>query len=208
MMKNLIWASLILLLAGCQKYPSDSVRLEDEDVVGTLYDQSTDFTQLKTYSIVDSIFYFKSEAGSNVPDTIVFEQSDQLKSLIRSNMNTRGWTEVDTSQNPDVGIDIILVSGENVGSYNYWNYYPYYWGWGGYGYWYPWYGGTVYYTYDVGTIHVDMIDLKNVDHDSEKLRVIWNSAAMGILSNTQSYNHERVRNAVNKMFEHSPYLTK
>ncbi len=208
MTKYLIWASFIFLLTGCQKYPSDSVSLEDEDVVGTLYDQSADFTAFKTYAIVDSIFYFKSEAGSNVPDTILFKHSDQLKSLIRSNMNTRGWTEVDTSQSPDVGIDVILVSGENVGAYNYWSYYPYYWGWGGYGYWYPWYGGTVYYTYEVGTISINMVNLKEIDQQNEQIGVLWNSAAIGTLSNTQSYNHERATSAINTMFEQSPYLTK
>lgn len=194
-----------LAITGCAKYPADSVTTEENDMIGTQYDNSVNFTSYKTFAIVDSVIMIKRESGEPEPDTVVSKFSDRIISLIAQNMKERGYTRVNKTDKPDLGIDASILSDENIGSYTYWSGYPGYWGWYGYSYWYP-FPTTTFYKYTQGSVVINMVDLKNRDDVDKELNVVWRNLGMGLVSNTASYNSNRIDRAINIMFEQSPYL--
>jgi hypothetical protein len=207
-MKNIfIFCGLLFLVASCNKYPSDSVSSEEADLIGSLYDQNADFSSYKTFAIVDSVIFIKNEAGEGVLDSGVSRYSDRIISSIAQNMTSRGYIRVSKDSAPDLGIDASILSGEFTGSYTYWGGYPSYWGWYGYSYWYS-YPQTGYYQFEIGSIIMNMVDLKNRNDTDKELRVIWNNFAVGLLSQTTNANGSRVDRAINTMFEQSPYIKK
>jgi uncharacterized protein DUF4136 len=96
--------------------------------------------------------------------------------------------------------------------------YPW-WGGGWWGGWYPGYPGGCYYcgyppvvgyqTYDVGSVVLDMFDLRQIpdngvipgDYDPS-----WIAVIRGLISSTQSFNADRVISGIEQAFAQSPYL--
>lgn len=205
-MKNLLILCGVLFLAtSCNKYPADSVSTEETDLIGSLYDQSANFGSYKTFAVVDTVNYIKTVAGENELDSGVSKYSDRIISLIAQNMTSRGYVRVHKDSMPDLGIDASILSGEFTGSYTYWGGYPSYWGWYGYSYWYG-YPQTTYYNYEIGSLVMNMVDLKNRNDVDKELRVLWNNFAAGLVSNSNSTNSSRIDRAVNTMFTQSPYI--
>jgi len=205
-MKNtFILLGLLFLAVSCNKYPADSVTTEENDLIGSLYDQSANFGSYKTFAIVDSVIFIKNQSGENELDSGVSKFSDRIISLLAQNMIARGYVRVPKDSMPDLGIDASILSGEITGSYTYWGGYPSYWGWGGYSYWYG-YPQTTYYNYEIGSLIINMVDLKNRNELDKELRVLWNNFAAGLVSNSTSSNSSRIDRAVNTMFTQSPYV--
>lgn len=194
-----------LMFTGCSKYPPDSVTTEENDMIGSLYDQSADFSSYKTFAIVDTVLSIRREDGKPIPDTSVSRFNDRIIKQIADGMIVKGYTRVSKDSTPDLGIDVSIIVDENIGSYTYWGGYPGYWGWYGYSYWYS-YPTTTYYRYEQGTLVMNMIDIKNKDDVSKELPVIWNNIAAGLVSDNVNYNYSRIERAINTMFEQSPYV--
>ncbi|MBD78994.1 MAG: hypothetical protein CL840_08755 [Crocinitomicaceae bacterium] len=207
-MKNLlIVLGYALLISSCAKYPADSVTTEENDIIGSLYNQNTNFSSYSTFAIVDSVLLIKRGAGEPEPDTGYFRYSDRMISLISQNMVSRGYTRVSKDSTPDLGIDVSVLNDANIGSYTYWGGYPGYWGWYGYSYWYGW-PSTTYYKYEIGTVVINMIDLQNRNDVDKELTVVWNNVAAGLVASSSNYNTSRIDRAINIMFEQSPYVKK
>ena len=207
MKKAIYFFGMLLVFASCAKYPSDSISAEENDMIGSIYNQNIDFTSYSTYAIVDSVILIKREAGDSELDTGVSKYSDRIIALIAQNMNSRGYTRVSKDSTPDLGIDCSMLNDQNIGSYTYWYGYPSYWGWGGYSYWYSW-PSTSYYTYEQGTVVMNMVDLKNRNDLDKELVVVWNNVATGLVTTSSTSNGSRIDRAFNTMFEQSPYVKK
>jgi hypothetical protein len=191
-------------LIGCQTEP-DGLKLYDELVVSTNFDPEVTFGAYTTYAIPTDTIGFISNTNPN--DTIIVaSQSNKyypklVLERIRSNMNSRGYTAVDKSENPDLGVNVYIVKDFNVFQQvvypNY--YYPYYYGYGSY-YSYP-YVNT--YAYNTGALVVEIVDLKNVTPDN-KVKVIWN-AYMGDVYSTIELQQQSL-DAIDQAFVQSNYL--
>jgi hypothetical protein len=134
----------------------------------------------------------------------------RVLSTIRSNINARGYAEVSRDQDPDIGINVIVVNDFDVfqqviypdyyGGYGS-NYYSGYYGYGSY-YSYP-YVNT--YAYNTGVLIIEIVDLKNKTPDN-KVKVIWD-AYMGDVYSTIDLIKQS-EDAINQAFTQSPYLGK
>jgi hypothetical protein len=195
----------ILLLWSCQPEP-DSIKLLDELVVSTSYDENINFQTYSTFSIATDTIGFVSNA---VNDTIlIHSESDFPRPVLQkviSNLNGVGYTRVDKSDNPDMRINVYVVNDYNLfqqvvyPSY----YYPSYYGYGyGYGSYYP-YVNT--YATNTGSLVVEILDLKNVTPDN-KVKVIW-GAYMGDVYSTIDLI-KQAEKAIDQAFVQSPYLHK
>jgi len=174
----------------------------DYDAILTNYDKATDFGTYKTFFLPDTVLHL---IGEDDKDEISRGYDKQILSAIRGNMTARGYVEVDldTANLPDVVMTVSIATSTWVGGGYYYPYYPG-WGWG----YYPGWGyGTYYYTYETGTVIVDLIDKNDLDPGNPDAYALpkWNGTMQGIVSDVYS-NSTRVINGINQMFYQSPYL--
>jgi hypothetical protein len=147
---------------ACQPEP-DSLKLLDELVVSTNYDNAVNFQTYATYSVATDTIGFVSNRSN---DTIIIQsKSDFPRPVLQkvvANMNAAGYTRVERNQNPDMRINVYVVNDYNLyqqvvyPNYYYPSYYGYGYGYGGY-YGYP-YVNT--YQSNTGSLVVEILDLK------------------------------------------------
>ena len=214
-MKYLIPLAIIaILIPSC--YPSYGLTTSDYRTVVTLYDTAADFSQLRSYYIIDSVFHIKDD---NDKDTITREYDEELISKIASNFNSYGWSRVTdtTGPTPATVVKVSVTSSTTFGAYwNYW--YPWYpgwgggwwgypgWGWGGY--YPPYWGGGGVYSYSTGSLIVELSEIVEPDDpaDSLDIRPVWIGSGNGLLSSSTSSNLEQISFEIRQMFDQSPYL--
>ena len=213
MKKRLLFSAVVLALAtitGC--YPGSDRSLQNTEVVYTTYDESFNFSENKTYFLVDEVF------SIDITKTIDDSTQNTVLNQVRTNMNAKGWTEItttippgDTLPTPDV--NLVIQTSIQTGSIEGVSYWPGYGGWWG-GYWgYPGYPGYGYggvaipYSYDIGTIYIDMVDYSTYDpDDSKSLLLVWTSAMNGVLASTTVGRKSRIQRVIDQAFAQSPYL--
>lgn len=195
---------------SCQTEP-DSAELIDQMVVSTNYDPNADFSLYTTYALPTDTIGFVSNSS---PDTIITADQSAFPGVvldgIENNLNALGYTRVERDQDPDIGVNVMVVNDYNVfqelvypGYYGYPGsyYYSGYYGYGSY-YSYP-YVNT--YAYNTGVLIIEFIDLKNKTPDN-KVKVVWD-AYLGDVYSTVDRNAQ-ASDAVDQAFEQSPYLAK
>jgi len=190
----LLFLALTVGLYSC--YPGEEITAADTDIVATYFDKEADFSTKLTFAMPDEIIRL-DENGDPINDPGV---NDQLAlNRIKSNLIQAGFTEKinpDTLNNrPDVLVIAFAnqstwVSGGCYSSWYSW-YYPYY------GWCYP-----VYYTYDIGTVLIAMVD------PSESKNALWVAALNGILEDTNAGIADRLTDGIDQAFTQSPYLYK
>ncbi len=217
-LKLLFW-SLFLLgglvwLAGC--YPNTSKATEDLDVVLTRYDEDQNFQEFKTYFIADTVVQVGDPESNGFIDLeLTREEMDVVIERIRANMREFDYIEIKNpslDSIPDAGIFTEVIGEQVTVIYTYppgwgWGWYPGYpgWGWPGGGWWYPPAVGG--YSYQVGTLLINYIDIDKTisDDGKEFIYTPWVGIANGLLQKTSS-GDARITNAIDQMFDQSQYL--
>jgi hypothetical protein len=179
-------------------------------VVSTNYDTEADFAAYSTYAIpIDTIGFI----SNNSDDTIITSPEStfprHVLTAIRQNLDARGFTRVNRNEDPDLGVNVMVVNDFNVfqevvypGYYGYpGNYYPGYWGYGSY-YSYP-YVNT--YAYNTGVLIIELVDLKNRTPDN-KVKVVWDAYLGDVYSTIDRL--QQSSDGINQAFVQSPYLEK
>jgi len=202
---------LKILMAGlifqtsCSLFPED-IELNQEQLVDiTKYDLNTDFTTFRTFSVADSICLIMNGDSSRVLN----EESQQVINRIIHNMQERGYTLVNKSDNPDLGINVSLA--EVYGSYFYpgwyWDYGAYYdpdyWGFPACEYFYP-YDPPEISVYTAGTLMIDLLDLKNAPSYDQKIHMIWNAYIRGLINGTHTL--QQVLDNIDQCYLQTPVL--
>lgn len=211
------------LVISCYRAPDDTIFVEDLDMVTTTYDENISYgTEYMTYYIADSF-----GLASNVKSYTIDDANDPafvklIRDAIADNMDNYGY--VLTTDTPDVYIPVTITYINTKGV----AYYPVYSPGYGYGYGYPYYGygygyGGYYYSwgyipttfsYDQGSVVIDMVDLKNrkapIAPDTVwRVENVWNLAISGlIIDEADNDRNERLEAAIDKGFEQSSYLKK
>lgn len=202
---------ILAAIAGwsCQSEP-DSEKLIDQMVVSTNYDPDADFGAYSTYAIpVDTIGFI----SNNSDDTIITSPEStfprHVLAAIRQNLDDRGYTRVGRKDNPDIGVNVMVVNDFNMfqevvypGSFGYpGSYYSGYYGYGSY-YSYP-YVNT--YAYNTGVLIIELVDLKNRTPDN-KVKVVWDAYLGDVYSTIDRLAQSS--EAIDQAFVQSPYLGK
>ena len=201
-----------MLLNGCAKNPLDDMTQEESRIYITQRDSSAVFDSYHTFAIVDSVAVVNNEGeGKELTDGDI-----QLLQLLVDKMQERGYTLVDSSQQPDLGINASRISHTYLNAvpypYDYWGYPGYWdpgiWGYPGYDYYFPpgfgYYPPSfMYYNTQSDVMAIDIIDLKNTNKDKGELKAIWNASLKGEgVLNPSNYPAE-----ITAVFEQSPYLS-
>jgi hypothetical protein len=125
---------------------------------------------------------------------------------VKKYMQQSGYTLVDKSQKPDIGVDVSRVYNTTgvINYYDYSDYYdgyyvPYFWGYGGYGFYMPY--AYVVYQITEGAISIDMLDLKNAQ-SHQKINFIWT----GLIRGEGIFSTGNADAQVKALFDQSTYL--
>jgi hypothetical protein len=199
------------MLYSC--YPGSSTSVEDYDLVATFFDENADFAGAKTFFVLDSIFHVTGDSTKPDSDLLTREFDRQIIDEVRNQLIARGYTELanpDSTNRPDLGIRIHATAIEN---YNVYSYYPGWWGgwypgWGG-GYypWYPGYGGTYVTKYTVGSLIIEMSDVRRIEPAIGRVPTIWLAGLNGYLQNSSANNASRTLAGIRQAFNQSPYIS-
>lgn len=200
-MKQFSWAALsLLVLAGCYPYPDNNAIREDLDIAVTAFKDSVDFSAYRTYVLYDSVQLIVDEGETVNPDDPFYANGiDQvILNEIEKQMDALGYTRV-TILSADLLVSATALRVKNVNSTGF----PGWW-WGFPGYGVPGFGGgapaywnPTFYSYETGSVVIDMRDLSISDADET---FVWNAFINGLLGETTTPESERVRRAVEASF--------
>ena len=203
--------ALCLLAAGLWSCAPDSgfSSIADYDVVITTYAPGADFAGLQTYAMPDSVAHVIDE--DNPPTEEVSREFDDLiLATVAGQLEHLGYEEEPDPENnaPDIFVPVVVTASSVTGIYYdwtpVWGWYPWWPGWGpGWGTYYP---VAVSYAYSMGTIFIDIWDVKNADEDEQTVPVIWNAAINGVLGDTSQGTADRIQATIEQAFSQSPYL--
>lgn len=204
----------VLLFSSCQKEPNLS-DLDNDFVVYTNYDKNAEFSNFQSVYVPDSILLI----ASSTSETPVYWKSENAEPIIQDfieHLTARGYEITNNKEEADLGLQVSYVESisyfaGNTNPYWWWDY-PGYWH---PGYWYPgWYDWNWYYpyyqpiySYSVGSLLSELVNLKAASETTKKIPVVWNAYMSGLLSDSSKFNLQLSLNAVNQAFDQSPYIT-
>ena len=208
-MKRLVIAgsllSVILTFNSCiLPYPSDSELCEDVATISSR-DSTVDFGVFHTYSVPDAVYFLGSDS---TVDPINAQYSQQLIAAVVSQMNSRGYQQVDKTADPDLVFNMTATENLNIVyypgyGYGYWD--CYYWGWNCGWWYYPTYPTVS--TYKSGSLVIDMVDRRHaIDGDLGYLPIPWTSIVYALSSSDPNFNVSKALKGIDAAFAQSPYL--
>ncbi len=194
---------LVFSVAMSACYPSPgSLTATDLDVVVTVYDKNVDFSANRTFAMQDSVIHLKPD---NISDNISRQHDDLILAEVAKGLTDMGYqriTVIDPDNPPDVVVYVGVTTTEWRG-YVYtpaWPWYPWYPG-------YPWYPvGGVAYSYETGTLLVEMIDPTVATPSKPEGGSVWLAALNGLLTTSNSGSVTRLTTGIRQMYSQSPYL--
>ncbi len=220
-------AAMTLLEIGCNTYPAANDQINDFDIVYTSYDEAVNFSLYTTYALPSKIIMINEDtSNATYLEDENPEQAQLIRSSVERKMQEKGYTliQIDSSNIPDLILNVGILNAEVQGVYAddcSWYNYPYYWNW------YPNWGweigwtwdsypcwGYDYYSYNVGSLTMDLVDVDATivdacaNSNSCTLAVIWKGIVRGLLEGEQNDLNERIQNGVEQAFDQSTYLKK
>jgi uncharacterized protein DUF4136 len=201
-----------LSVAAAACHPDEPNSPAELDVVATAHDDSVNFGAIQTYAMPDSVV--EIVPPESVLTALPFNHAyDQLiLDGVASHLAALGYTRIttiDPNNLPELFVTVRGIAVRNTDiyvSYPWWGYWGWYWpccygpGWG------VGYPVVTASQYDVGTIVVDMWDLRRSDPTAERIPAIWVAALRGLLEGTAADAPVRIDRAIDRAFAQSPYL--
>ncbi|WP_276485100.1 DUF4136 domain-containing protein [Paraflavitalea pollutisoli] len=192
------------LLGSCTKEPLNNLTEGESRIYITNYDSTASFASYKTFSIVDSVAVI---SNNRLEGKAVSDYDIAIIAALKSRLQQQGYTLVNKSQQPDLGINVSRIYNTSTGviSYpDYWGSYygfydPFYWGYPGIGYGFPSYYGT--YSVTEGALSIDALDLKDAGAD-KKIEGVW----MGLVRGSGVFRAANAPGQVNTLFDQSGYF--
>lgn len=209
-MKKLIYVLIAVFALTSSREDPDLGDLSSDFLVFTNYDGKADFNRFTRYYMPDSVMVI---GDTKDPEYWTGSKAADILKAYEDNMQACGYVRTDDKSEADVGLQISYV--QSVAYFvdyrnpYWWNEYPGYWlpgYWGDWGYWY--YPYPVVYSYSVGSLLTEMVDLSTSPSADRKLTVVWNSFLSGLLSGSDAFNMELTVRAINQSFVQSPYLVR
>jgi hypothetical protein len=224
--KNLLLPLIIIIAGFSSCYPIDDLKVEDLDVAVTIYDKTyydgpegsvNKFENLRTFTVVDTIVHI---VESGTADNISRQYDDFVLEQVRLNMLKMGFVE---ELNPEVTpADVAITVSAISSTHEVYTWYPY-WGWyWGYpykstaaekimstsSYYYPWPPYSSSYSYQSGSVLMEMVDVARVNPAVEEIPIIWAGIINGVLESSESGVKARLSSGIDQCFIQSPYLLK
>lgn len=166
-MKKLLFPlfMLAMIVTSCEKDP-DMNKLDSDYSVYTDYDNSVHFNEFSTYYLPDSILVPDNSLKANYWKD---ENAQNIISAVAHEMEQKGYVRTEDKEKANVGIQLSYAQQRIQITTGGW-----YGGWWDAGFWGPYWGGGWYYpypvtySYDTGTLIMEMVDLRQpVDQSNQ-----------------------------------------
>ena len=202
-------------LSSC--YPNGPSSPEEMDLVGTSYDKDFNYSNVKTFSLPDTVIHV---TGQGQEDSLGRDHDKLIINSVRAHMIALGYREesLDTLNPADVVLLISASASSNSGLFfdpawwwGYWGWWPG-WGYPGAPVWGPGWGQgfpagfPIYINYTTGTLFITMIDPENTDVEEKTIAVTWLAAINALLSGNSQNLAQRITDNIDQAFRQSPYL--
>jgi hypothetical protein len=188
--------------------------------VVTFADSSFDFTTLHTFALADTVAHLANIGVNPVATTTAFDQT--ILSQVRADLLARGYTEVaePSATRPDFVVLTGVSASDNYNAFITSNWFTYWgvspvWTWlpGGVDpSWtiiYPWFNPGSVVTFQRSSLIVTIVPTTVVVNPliaQKEIRAVWAGVATSLLGQ-ENITQTNVQNAINIMFQQSPYLT-
>lgn len=177
-MKTFTWCALVatgcLLSVSCRKDPLSNLGSAESRVYITHFDSSVNFTTFSTFSVSDSAALVLNGRYAGM----VRDSADSLFIVdFKQEMVARGYTLVDTSQSPNLEVDITHISNSFPGYYE-------------------------SYLVPASGVAYDMFDVKDSADNGGVSKDIWSALIQG----QQVFDPANVGAEVDTLFAQSTYL--
>jgi hypothetical protein len=188
--------------------------------VVTFADSSFDFTTLHTFALADTVAHLTNIGVNPVATTTAFDQT--ILSQVRADLLARGYTEVaePSATRPDFVVLTGVSASDNYNAFITSNWFTYWgvspvWTWlpGGVDpSWtiiYPWFNPGSVVTFQRSSLIVTIVPTTVVVNPliaQKEIRAVWAGVATSLLGQ-ENITQTNVQNAINIMFQQSPYLT-
>jgi hypothetical protein len=194
-------------------HPGEPTDVTELDAVVTTHDDTVNFASIGTFVMPDSVV--EIVPPESVLTALPFNHDyDQLiLDGVAAKLAALGYTRVptfDAANPPDAAVTVRGIAVRNTDiyvSYPWWGYWGWY-GWPiygpGWGVGYPIVADVV--QYDVGTIVIDMWDIRRADPGAQQVPAIWVAALRGLLEGSPEVAPDRINEAIDRAFAQSPYL--
>src|SRR6188768_3363965 len=104
----------VITFNGCHPEP-EPVKLIDQLAVATNYDPEADFGSYRTYAIpTDTVGFISNTSNDTVVVASKSEFPRPVLAAIRKNLDARGYMRVSRNEDPDLGINVLVVNDFNV----------------------------------------------------------------------------------------------
>jgi hypothetical protein len=201
-----------LVALGTACHPDEPTSVAELDVVATAHDDTVNFASIGTYVMPDSVV--EIVPPESVATALPFNHAydDLILDGVATKLAELGYTRLPSFAGapPDV---VVLIKGVAVQNTDVYVSYPWwgYWGWYGWPCCYAPGWGVGYPVvsvsqYDVGTIAIDMWDLRRADPVAMQIPAIWTAALRGLLEGSAVDAPLRIDQAIDRAFAQSPYL--
>jgi hypothetical protein len=203
--------ALAVLSMGC--HPDEPTAPAQLDVVATAHDDTVNFASIGTFVMPDSVVAIVPP--ESVLTALPFDHTyDRLiLDSVAAKLTALGYARLpsfDPGNPPDIAVLIRGIAVRNTDvyvSYPWWGYWGWY-GWPccygpGWGVGYPIVTAT---QYDVGSIVIDMWDLRRSDPSAQTVPDIWTAVLRGLLEGSAADAPTRIDIAIDRAFSQSPYL--
>lgn len=208
-------ACLLLALAGACVEPPGLDELLDQRIVVTQFDPNADFASFTTFAMVDSISVYGAFDAGTPLETVDPALAGPTLAEIASQLESRGYRQVDRSAHPDLGVNVeafVQLRVATVTQYGTW------WGYGtaSPGYW--GFSGTVvlapfgYQTiaWRSGTLVIELYDLRDARPPNAvdpPIAVVWGALIHGVIGPVGGPPLTTAPiAAIQQCFAQSPYL--
>ena len=188
--------------------------------VTTFADSSFDFTTLHTFALADTVAHLTNVGVNPVATTTAFDQT--ILSQVRADLLARGYTEIaePSATRPDFVVLTGVSASDNYNAFITSNWFTY---WGTSPVWtwlpngvdpswtiiYPWFNPGSVVTFQRSTLIVTIVPTTaqvNPLIAQKEIRAVWAGVATSLLGQ-ENITQTNVQNAINIMFQQSPYLT-
>jgi hypothetical protein len=189
--KRLVIALFVgtLMVTSCNWGPNALDETRDQILTAAYKQDTVNFAQFQSYAITDSvtvIYHRKKFRVSN-------DTTSQIIAQVVQNMNKNGYTQVETTDNPNLLVDISYIQRTNTvvyaGSWNDWDWWwnSYYYPWSGWYSYYPYYIPTYASSYTTGSLVIELANMTNVS-TNKNIPIVWHGVIREILNgdHTQS----------------------
>jgi hypothetical protein len=192
-------------------YPDSPDSNDDYDLLISAFNPEFNFETVSSFILPDTLIFLNDTASELID--LTEQQKKAFIDAVRSNITSYGWA--DSSYSDQDAETLILVSAvvakysDNI--WDEWKWYEYFGNVSpvGQNTRYPWYPASFPYIYDFtkGTLLLTIIDAEELETNPDVIPVVWIGSLNGIIT-SKSVSTTKVTNAIDKLFELSPYLNK